>query len=422
MKNKLTILWLCNVRFSEKKNATTGGWLQPMAEMLVNTGKISVVNVALGGDSILKESVCGIDQYVIPKPSVSAAGMIPSKDFCRTLSEIESEVSPDLVHIWGTEGLWGGAYLQDAIKSKAFVDIQGILSSSYYYYYGGMSFGDILKSIHLKEVLMPWRSLFFKRRIFKKRGKTEIEFLKKCEYISYQSDWVRRHISFINPQAIFLPTKIMLRKGFYSAHPWVFKSNNKSPVVFTSASGAIPYKGIQILFKSIALLKEKYPEIQLRVAGNMSIGNRLQDGFSIYVHDLVMELGLTRNVIFLGSINEDQIIKELQNANVCVIPSFIETYCLAFAESMIIGTPTIASFAGAMPELAEKGKESLFYNPLDFQTCASYIDKLVNDKELAEKLSHNGRKRRLVENDPEEVLKTQISIYNQILKNSNDLK
>lgn len=96
---------------------------------------------------------------------------------------------------------------------------------------------------------------------------------------------------------------------------------------------------------------------------------------------------MQENVIYLGSLDENQIITHLQEANACVIPSFIETYCLAFAESMIVGTPTIASFAGAMPELAENGKEALFYNSVDYYTCAALIDKVLQNRGLAEKLS-----------------------------------
>ena len=113
---------------------------------------------------------------------------------------------------------------------------------------------------------------------------------------------------------------------------------------------------------------------------------------------------------------ENQIVEELQYADVTVIPSFVETYCLAFAESMLIGTPTVVSYTGAMPELADHGEECLFYNSMDFLSCAYYVDQLVRNKALAEKLSANGRKRRLQENDRELVVNTQLDIYHKIIE------
>ena len=151
------------------------------------------------------------------------------------------------------------------------------------------------------------------------------------------------------------------------------------------------------------------------------MGNKLLDGYSVFLNKLIKKYGLQENVIYLGSLDENQIIAHLQEANACVIPSFIETYCLAFAESMIVGTPTIASFAGAMPELAENGKEALFYNSVDYYTCATYIDKLLQDKRLAEKLSENGRARRMKENDIDTVVKTQLEIYENVLSNERNI-
>ena len=413
----MKVLWLCCARFSDAKIKTTGSWLQPLAEKLQTSGEVEVVNVTFGqAEKTMTEVAKGIRQYVLPAPHSKHDGMIPPADFCKQLTAIEEAEAPDLIHIWGTESIWGSAYLQGAFKTKAFVDIQGLLSSYYYYYYGGLSFTDILRSVHLKECILPWRSLFNKRQVFKKRGEVEIEFLKHIDHVSYQSEWVRRHVSLINPQAKFIKTGIMLRQAFYEAKPWTYHDNGDSPVIFTSASGSIPYKGIQILFRAVALLKAKYPKVRLHVAGNMAIGNLLQDGFSIFIKQLVKRLGIEENVVFLGPLDENQIIDQLQTVNVCVVPSFVETYCLAFAEAMMVGTPTIASYAGAMPELAEDKKESLFYNSLDFQALACMIDEVYQDKSLATTLSVNARKRRLEENNPEAVVRTQINNYKQLLQ------
>ena len=174
--------------------------------------------------------------------------------------------------------------------------------------------------------------------------------------------------------------------------------------------------------KSIQLLKKKYSHIQLRIAGQMKIGNLLLDGYSKFILQLVNRYKLQQNILFLGPIDEIQIIKELQNSNVCVVPSFIETYCLSFAEAMIVGVPTVTSFTGAMPELARHGEESLFYNSIDYNTCATYIDQLIQNKELAEKLSVQARQRRFIENDPNTVVSTQLSIYKNIITQSSIIK
>lgn len=71
-----------------------------------------------------------------------------------------------------------------------------------------------------------------------------------------------------------------------------------------------------------------------------------------------------------------------------------------------------------MPELAKHGEDALFYNSIDYPLAASYIDTLINNQELSERLSNNGRLKRLSENNQELVLQTQLNIYQSILNDS----
>ena len=147
----------------------------------------------------------------------------------------------------------------------------------------------------------------------------------------------------------------------------------------------------------------------------MDVGVRLLDGYSIFLHDLIKENGLQDNVTYLGPLSDVGIIEQLQKCNVCVIPSFIESYCLVLAESMIIGVPTVTSYTGAMPEFADNGKETMFYNPVDYVSCAAFVDELIRNQSLAEAISRNARERRLAENHPDDVVNRQLGIYHSIL-------
>lgn len=411
-------MWLCNLLFTNKKITHTGSWLQPLAELLQNSGHVQIINISFGKYNIPNREILnnGIIQWSIPSRKRFHNGMVPHKQTCLEIQDIERQERPDLVHVWGTENIWSWVATNGYITSKFVIDIQGLLAPYTYYYYGGLSFREILKCIHLKEIIMPWRTLFYKKFIFYKRGKIETACLKKCTHISVQSDWVKNYIiQLTNSQCHTYSTKILLRDNFYTAKAWQFKQANDSPRIFSSCSAAVSYKGMHILIKAISLLKNKYPNIQVRLAGTINIGNRLLDGYSIYLNNLIKKYRLSNNITYLGSLNDLEIIHELQQANVCVIPSFIETYCLAFAESMMIGVPTVVAYAGAMPELVNDKIGALFYNPSDYYTCAAHINTLITNKDLTKSLSINGREHRLIENNPQTVLNTQIAIYNSII-------
>lgn len=415
----MKVLWLSDAVFSSEKLRATASWLQPMAEQLAKT--IDMVNVTDGNvERATVTNFNGIKQWVIPFKA-KCNGQETSESTCLTIQKIIEEEKPDLIHIWGTEKYWASIYREGYIKTPAVLDIQGLLAPYTEYYYGGLSWSEIFQSIHLKEILMPWRTLFRKKEIFRKRGEHETVNIKSFRHIAYQSQWVKNYLAFTNPKANLYPTKIMLRQAFYESQKWNFREVETSPVVFSTCSAAVSYKGMHIIIKAIALLKKKYPNIKLKLAGNINVGNKLLDGYSVFLNNLIKKYGLQDNVIYLGSLDENQIIAHLQEANVCVIPSFIETYCLAFAESMIVGTPTIASFAGAMPELAENGKEALYYNSVDYYTCAALIDKVLQDKELADRLSVTGRARRMSENNMDAVVKTQLEIYENVLSNERNI-
>ncbi|MEM4166721.1 MAG: glycosyltransferase [Candidatus Bilamarchaeaceae archaeon] len=129
----------------------------------------------------------------------------------------------------------------------------------------------------------------------------------------------------------------------------------------------------------------------------------------------IKRLGLCRNVNFLGLLDADSIIKQLYSSSLVVVPSFIETYSLALAEAMYLGVPVVASYAGAMPELAKDGESALFLPIGDPVSCAMQIDRVLSGQNLAKKLSENARKIGLVRNNKESVLKKQLNIYNDIL-------
>lgn len=410
------VLWLCNRIFSENNN-NGYSWLQPLAEELNNNG-INIVNVSLGNTKeIQSHSYNGIKQWILPKRKQKGYGQLPIKSTTDEIKHIFSIENPDLVHIWGTESVWASIINDNMIpKNKVLLDIQGLLFAIEKFYLGGLSFYEIIKCIGLKEIILPNRLLFFKKQVFHKRGIIEKRILKHFVNISTQSEWVRTYIKQITPTSKLYNTRVMLRKKFYTSPQWKYKKN-EAPVIFSICASAVTYKGIHVLLKAVSLLKFKYPNIIVRIAGNILIGNKLKDGYSLYLLYLIRKLNLTDNIIFLGNINEDEIVNELYNCNVCVIPSFVETYCLAFAESMAVGVPTVVSFAGAMPELAENMKEAIFYNSLDHCNAAHYIQELIENKELAEYISENARKRRFEENSIEKVVNTQINIYNEILSN-----
>jgi len=412
----MKILWLCNSRFSQCGLSETGTWLQPLAETVNGAGDFTVVNVTFGSvPEITSEEIAGMKQYVIP-----SALRLKTDKAGWAISRIISDENPDLVHIWGTENIWGNIYVAGYIKKPAFMEMQG-MKSYHCDYYGGLTRKEIVQCNFAPMTLYaPGSSLYTAYKRFKKDGLNEIKILQAFDKISVQSRWVEDHVRAINPRAEIYRTKIILREPFYSCEQWHWKECGDAPVIFSTSSSSTPYKGMHILIRAVALLKREFPKIQLNIAGSFMSrrGAFFSSGYSRYLLGLMKELNVEDNINFLGPINAGQIIKQLQAANVCVIPSFIETYCVALAEAMMVGTPCVVSYAGAMPEFATPDKEALFYTSVDNVSCARRIRDCLTNRTLSERLSDNGRKRKMEDCDKNKMLAVQLDNYQKILMES----
>lgn len=409
------ILWLCNQRLSTESLKETGTWTAPLARELHDSKLVDVVYVTVGDTkNTIIEEVNGIKQWLIPNLKTCGYGQIANEKSCKEVLRIANVENPDIIHIWGVESFWGSLMLKGYINKPCIIEIQGILSSYYHFYYGGMKMEELFNSIHTKEILMPNRTLFNKKNIFRKRGEYEKKVLQVAKYINIQSTWAKEQVMNISNNAQFFNTSIILRPAFYSSSPWKLR-NNSAPRIFTSASAAIPYKGMHIAIKAIAELKKYYPNTRLYIAGNMIVGNHLIDGYSIYLKRLIKKYDLIDNIKLLGPLDENQIVEQLHLADVCLIPSFVETFCLAFTEAMMVGTPTVVAYSGAMPELARDRVDAVFYNPMDYISCSQRIKMLYENKVLAQNISTACRNRRFAEQNPTEIVRNQIKTYMSII-------
>lgn len=412
------VLWLSNCILTQDKTKSTGSWLQTMAQSIVNSD-IQLYNIT---QTHVKSILCtendNIKQWILPIYKLSNG--LPSKNHIESIIGIIKEVNPDLIHIWGVEAYWGLLKSRGYLYGyKCVLDMQGIKGSCVDVFFGGVSIKELVSATSIKEILYPKLSIIASQHAYSKWHKYEKEILSAMDYISIQSDWVRAHIKpYVNNDVEILETKIAVRSDFLNASPWKFHSNKKATIFVMSSEGK-PYKGIHIAIKALTLVKKlRGDNIELRIAGNFGMERSwlMKPGYSKYLSALISKCGLENNVSFLGSIDSEQLVREMQSANVMVHPSFVESYSVSLVEAMTIGIPSVISFAGAMPELAEDNLSGLYYNSNDYQKCAHQILKLIDNQSLSDKLSERSRYLARIRNTPEIVSRTQMGIYRHLIE------
>lgn len=141
-----------------------------------------------------------------------------------------------------------------------------------------------------------------------------------------------------------------------------------------------PGKNIPNLLRAFKRVREK-EEIKLVLVGR---GRRMyRDALK-----LINELGLEKDVLMSGYISHDDLVAVYNLAQLVVIPSFYESFCLPVLEAMACGTPVVASGTGGVPEVS--GNAALYANPKDDYSIADAILRVITDQALRHDLVEKG--------------------------------
>lgn len=140
----------------------------------------------------------------------------------------------------------------------------------------------------------------------------------------------------------------------------------------------IERKGIYDLLKAIASL-----DAALRNKVKLDIGG---DGEKDKLLRMISNLQLQDNVRFRGWVN-GELKKELfSNADVYILPSYVEGLPVSVLEAMSYGLPVIATNVGGIPEIVKNGENGYLLTPQDENAIAAAITKIIENDAQLEKM------------------------------------
>jgi glycosyltransferase involved in cell wall biosynthesis len=283
-----------------------------------------------------------------------------------------------------------------------------------------MSVSDILRNVTFRDIVRM-DTIFQAKRKFVKRSIIELEYIRLADIISGQTDWDFSHIRYINSVVRYVQYNRILRSAFYSADKWTI-SGKRSHSIFLSQAG-YPIKGLHQVLKAVNLLKDDFPDVTIRVAGDdIAKNNNFKDkirlsGYGKYILGLIREFGLEDNIRFVGSLNQDSMIKEYLNCHVFVCPSSIENESNSIAEAQILGVPCVSSYVGGVPDMVSHGETGLLYRFEEVEMLAENIRKIFTDDEFAKRLSIGGIEVASKRHDQRVNLEQTLQIYKDIIRN-----
>jgi D-inositol-3-phosphate glycosyltransferase len=153
-------------------------------------------------------------------------------------------------------------------------------------------------------------------------------------------------------------------------------------------------KGIDTLFRAVAILKQRRPDWDWSnicvsvIGGDPSEEGQRENEEMGRLHDLRDELGLQDLIAFLGARDQDALHFYFSAAELLVMPSHYESFGMVALEAMACGTPVIASDVGGLTTLVQDGKNGYRVKVNDAEAMARAIEKLMDNEALRRRMGH----------------------------------
>lgn len=298
------------------------------------------------------------------------------------IGEVIGKISPDVIHVHGTEYPYVNNLLNVYDPNKIVISIQGLISEISKYYLSGLSFWDIMSNLTVRNIVFQ-DSVWGQKKEFERRGKYEIKALQQAHNVIGRTLWDKVHVEMINPKIHYFHLDELLRNDFYTAPKWKYDHCNRH-VIFVSQC-SYPIKGLHVLLRALAIVKTKYPDVKLRVAGKEfikrgSLVEKLKySGYAKYISKLIRRLQLEKNIEFTGILDAKGMVREYLASNVYVCPSAIENSPNSMCEAQYLGVPCVLSYAGGICDMTNFGETAYLYRFEDEGLLSFYIMKIFDD-------------------------------------------
>ncbi|MFK7000557.1 glycosyltransferase family 4 protein [Flavobacterium oreochromis] len=122
-----------------------------------------------------------------------------------------------------------------------------------------------------------------------------------------------------------------------------------------------------------------------------------------------------QNVDYIGGLPYQEVKKHIDQAAVCVFPSFAEALPVSWIEAMVMEKAIVASNIGWATEMLEHQSSAMLVNPKEHQAYAAAIVELLENKEKNIQFGENARKIALDKFDQKKIVEKNCEFYSRII-------
>ncbi|MBN1353349.1 MAG: glycosyltransferase family 4 protein [Candidatus Omnitrophica bacterium] len=152
----------------------------------------------------------------------------------------------------------------------------------------------------------------------------------------------------------------------------------KKPFQILFVGGVGQRKGIKYLLDAYEKIKSENTKLKIigPVIGSGSAFRRRSDLYE-----------------YMGTLPHEEIVRQMHESDVLVLPSLVEGFGLVITEAMATGMPVIASRYSGAPEIIREGCDGFIIEPRDVNGMAARLEELAMRMEKTVEMGNNARER-----------------------------
>lgn len=149
-----------------------------------------------------------------------------------------------------------------------------------------------------------------------------------------------------------------------------------------------PIKGLDLLVETAAQM-DSTEGVRMMVVGADVNGDREMHR----VKQLAKERDLEDKIDFVGQVDHDDLPLYYNAADVCVVPSYYESFGLVALESMACGTPVVATRVGGLSTIIHHGRTGYLKSWRCPEAFANSVEMIISSDGLQQSMGEAARKR-----------------------------
>lgn len=417
----MKILWIVNTPLGpigEKVygNRVNGIWMDALLKSFQGIRHDISIATVVNTKEIIRLSENGVDYFALPD-QVPLLYDEKKPGNIQAWRKLLAEIQPDLIQVFGTEFSHGLCALREAHGIPSVIYMQGYLGSIVRHYLAGMTANELKRNITFRDIIKR-DSIRQQQKKFMRAAEKEKEMFQLSGRIISENEWCNASVRAVFPGIKAYSCPLSVNPVFSQT---VWRMDQCEPHSLICNASGYPLKGLHMLLRAVALLKKKFPDIKLYIPGAKVVSDgSLQwalrkRGYTKYIESLIAELGIEENIVWLGSLNQENLAQAYTKARVFVLCSAIENHSSSLKEAMMVGVPCVASAVGGIPEYVRHGENGFLYRFEEYEIMASYIGRLFEDSNLTVRLSKNAREDTNKRHSRKTIQQRMLEIYREIL-------